>query len=92
MVVSKMENVHQSKIAKMLALEKSSVSRNVKRLLSTGLITTQESKELKATNKGKQLMEQLIPAWENAKKEVDEILGEDGQQALELLKRKLTKL
>ena len=91
MVVSKMGNVHQSKIAKMLALEKSSVSRNVKRLLTSGLIATEDSKELKFTNKGKQLVEQLIPAWENAKKEVDGILGEDGQQALELLKQKLSK-
>lgn len=92
MVISKMGNLHQSQISKTLALEKSSVSRNVKRLLTSGLIATQESKELKSTIKGKQLMEKLIPAWENAKKEVDTILGEDGQQALEILKQKLSKI
>jgi hypothetical protein len=46
-------------------------------------------RSLAITQKGKVLLETVIPAWECAKLEVNELLGNDGVAALHLLQQKL---
>lgn len=89
MVLAKTGGISQVEISNKLSLEKSSVSRNIRRLIATNLAQKSTGKKIEITLSGKKLMEGLIPAWEAAKAEVNTILGEDGQKALNLLIQKL---
>lgn len=89
-ITAKKELVTQQQLADLLFLEKSSLSRNMKRLLDGALIKKINTRQLEMTTKGKTLLEQLIPKWENAMHEVNEILGIDGQTAFNTLYTKIT--
>ncbi|MGB0929366.1 MAG: MarR family winged helix-turn-helix transcriptional regulator [Chitinophagales bacterium] len=91
MVINRMGSVSQADLSKMLVLEKSSVSRNMKRLLASDYIKRGKARKLEITIEGKTLLEKLIPAWDAAKAEVNEMLGEDGQKAMGIVVNKLTK-
>lgn len=91
MIVAKMGKMRQADLSVFLHLEKSTVSRNMKRLLKAELLIRIDSKQLAATEKGKMLLESLIPAWENAKTEVNERLQTEGQTALNLILNNLIK-
>lgn len=86
--VSKKENPNQKQIADFLATEKSTVNRNIKRLITRQYISFSEQK-LALTSNGKELLERLIPSWENAMNEVNAILGDEGEQALNNIYTKL---
>ncbi len=79
--VTKSKNVNQKSISDFLVSEKSTVNRNIKRLTNKGLISF-EKHSLTTTEKGKQLLESIVPSWENAMKEVKEIIGKEGEDAL----------
>ena len=91
MVIARMERISQADLSKMLCLEKSSVSRNMRRLLASEYVRRVDSKKLEITIEGKTVLENMIPAWERAKAEVNELLGEEGQKAMEIIVSKLTK-
>ncbi|MGB1243144.1 MAG: MarR family winged helix-turn-helix transcriptional regulator [Chitinophagales bacterium] len=91
LVINRMGNISQADLSKMLVLEKSSVSRNMKRLLTSDYIKRGKARKLEITLNGKTLLESLIPAWDAAKAEVDEMLGEEGQEAMNMIVNKLTK-
>ena len=92
MIVAKLGKLKQANLAVMLHLEKSTVSRNVKLLLKAELLMRVASKQLAITEKGKILVESVIPAWEKAKMEANELLQDDGQMALNLILNNLTKI
>ena len=75
----------------MLILEKSTISRNMRRLLEKGYIQRSQEvkKAIQMTEEGKAFLATVIPDWENAMQEVKEILGEDGQAALGTLLKNL---
>jgi len=89
-ITSKKGIVTQQELADMLYLEKSSISRNMKRLLEAEFIKKIDTRQLEMTLKGKQLLEQLIPKWEDAMIEVNDILGDDGRSAFNTLYTKIT--
>ncbi|MGB1242899.1 MAG: MarR family winged helix-turn-helix transcriptional regulator [Chitinophagales bacterium] len=89
MVINRMGNVSQADLSRMLVLEKSSVSRNMKRLFASGYIKRGNARKLEITLNGKTLLESLIPAWDAAKAEVNEMLGEEGQEAMDIIVSKL---
>lgn len=89
-VISKVRNTNQKKIAELLYLEKSTVNRNVNRLLQKGIIAYSDKKELILTRPGKKLLNNVIPHWEKAMLEMKILLSEDGENALSLLVEKLT--
>ena len=60
-------------------------------MLKSELLQRIDSKQLAITDKGKILVEATIPAWENAKTEVNEMLGEEGQAALNIILSHLKK-
>lgn len=77
----------QSMIGNILAMEKSTLSRNVERLVRDGLLrrTTGEdarSKRLRVTAKGQRLIERILPAWERAQSRAQELLGPTAEHAL----------
>ena len=89
-VLTKVKNSNQKKLSELLYLEKSSVNRNINRLLLQDRIEYTERKELMLTEQGKQLLNNVLPHWEKAMTEIKIILQEDGQNALNLLAEKLT--
>ena len=88
-VIAKKEIVIQQQLAETLFLEKSSLSRNIKRLLETALIEKINTKQIQVTEKGKALLERIIPHWEKAMDEVKELLGDDGQNAFNTVYQKI---
>jgi DNA-binding MarR family transcriptional regulator len=72
-------------MCRILALEKSSLSRNLKRLISSDFIFKTSKGELRITEAGKSKLETVIPSWEKAKSEIAIILGTRGQHALDLI-------
>ena len=90
-ITLKKQVVLQSFLAEMLILEKSTISRNMRRLLEKGYIQRSQEvkKAIQLTEEGKAFLNTVIPDWENAMQEVKEILGENGQAALDILLKNL---
>lgn len=88
-VISKAKNCNQKKISKLLYLEKSTVNRNINRLLQQKIISYTDGKELVLTELGRQLLNNIIPHWENAMNEIKIILKGEGEKALNLLTERL---
>ncbi len=89
--VTKSKEVNQKKLSDFLVSEKSTISRNINRLIDKGFLTF-DNRYLKTTEKGKELLERIIPSWGKAMKEVNEILGKAGEAALNKIHSKLIKL
>lgn len=89
MVLAKKGETTQSELGAFIHLEKSSLSRNLRRLFQSKYVERVEKRQLSITDHGKMLLETLIPAWNAAKHEVNELLGEEGQQALNTITVKL---
>jgi DNA-binding MarR family transcriptional regulator len=73
-------SVAPSRLAAVLTLEKSTVSRNVEKLLANGWVESFAHKDkrrhlLKLTEKGSVLVEQVTPAWQLAQKEAEKTIG-----------------
>ncbi|PCJ82561.1 MAG: hypothetical protein COA49_00405 [Bacteroidetes bacterium] len=62
----KLEKIEQGKIDEVLVLERSAVSRNVKLLEKSGIVTgsLDYRPEIALTPKGEELVDTLIPIWE----------------------------
>lgn len=88
-VISKAKHSNQKRISELLYLEKSTVNRNINRLLKQGVISFSDGKELMMTEQGKQLLCDIIPHWEKAMAEIKSILSADGEQALNVLTKQL---
>lgn len=79
-VLSKMEKVEQGRIGQELVLERSTVSRNIKLLEKQNYVkrTSDYRPEIELSKKGNELVQNLIPLWEEAMDELISKLGEDG--------------
>ena len=86
--VTKSKNVNQKGISDFLISEKSTINRNIKRLIDKEFISFEKS-YLHTTKSGKQLLERIIPSWDNAMTEVKEIIGKEGEDALNTIHSKL---
>ena len=89
-VISKAKNSNQKRISELLYLEKSTVNRNINRLLKQEIIEYTDGKELVLTDQGNLLLNNIIPHWEKAMEEIKELLNEEGENALNLLTKQLT--
>ena len=88
-VVTKAEMVNQKKISDHLFLEKSTVNRNIARLIERGYLSLDEDLFLNTTKKGLEFLESILPHWDLAMEEINQILGRDGQEALSTVLQKL---
>jgi DNA-binding MarR family transcriptional regulator len=75
-------------IYRALALDKSTLSRNTRRLEEKGLLNIragedQRAKELSLTEKGLELIKASLPGWEKAQEEARSLLGEKGAEAIQ---------
>lgn len=79
----------QKEMADLLYLEKSSLNRNLKKIFEKQYATRNEFPIIKITHKGKVLLDEVIPHWEAAMKEVRSLLHHDGEEAINTILTKL---
>ena len=73
-------SVQPAQLSRALEMEKSTLSRNVKRLAERGWIATGENPEARGelvgvTQAGKEVLERAIPAWEDAQRRAATLIG-----------------
>lgn len=83
--LSKLGKVEQGKIGEVLVLERSTVSRNVKLLEKKALVirTADYRPEIELTKKGVDLVQELLPLWEDV---MDELIAKIGTEGMEYIK------
>ena len=79
--------VSPGQVALSLQLEKSTVSRNVERMCREGWLAVSSGEDersqcLKATAKGRRLLEKAYPQWQQAQRQARAMLDEDGVKAV----------
>ena len=89
-ITTKGQMINQARLSQMLYLDKSTVNRNIERLVQNGYIAFDDQKYLFTTSKGKDFLEKIIPQWDKAMEEIREILDDEGELALNVLFKKLT--
>jgi DNA-binding MarR family transcriptional regulator len=89
-IISKAPNPSLKVLSTMMYMDKSTVNRNLKRLIDNKLIIKLTIHDLQITTQGKSLLEIVIPHWNNAMTEIRELLEEDGEMALNIVLQKLT--
>ena len=89
--LKKLGKVEQGKIGEALVLERSTVSRNVKLLEKSDIITKTSNyrPEIELTQKGLDLVNTLTPIWEKLMDSFMEKLGNNGLQSIKSLEEKL---
>jgi DNA-binding MarR family transcriptional regulator len=88
-ILSKMPDLNQKQLSEMATLEKSSLNRNLKRLVERELVSKADFPKINITEKGLQLVNDIIPEWRKAMDEIEEIIGQNGVTALDLLMGKV---
>src|SRR5215204_2656485 len=83
-----------AQVCKILQLDVSTLSRNVKPLQAHGWLEVvpeddARSQPFRLTAQGKRLIEKAVPAWEEAQRQATELLGEEGIALLDRATRKL---
>ncbi len=90
-VVTKAPDVNQKRLSDILYLEKSTVNRNIARLIERNYIALDDRLMLSTTQKGLIFLEEVIPHWDMAMKEIRGILGKKGLAAVGTILSQLTK-
>lgn len=88
-VLLKSGGMTQKEMTDMLYLEKSSLNRNLKKLFEKKYATRDEFPIIRITHEGKVLVDEVIPSWEAAMKEIRSLLHEDGEAAVNTVLSKL---
>ena len=92
--LSRLESANITHWAEHVGLDRSTMVRNIKPLLERELIESTEGhgKTFTLSSKGKSLLEQAIPMWQNAQTQIEEVLGEDDIDAIFRICEKLQNL
>lgn len=89
-VLYKMQTINQKFISEKLFLEKSTVTRNLDRLINNELLVRNNDHTISITNKGIETVNTILPEWEKAMAKIKSLLNEDGESALALIHSRLT--
>lgn len=92
MMLGHFKEIAQADLGRYMMLERSTVSRDLKRLIENGYLEREGAVNkltIHITEKGLDHLEAILPDWEKAREESEAILGEDGLQALDLVLSKL---
>lgn len=87
-VLSKKGKSTQKELSELQKLEKSSLNRNIQRLIQRKLLSKSEFPLLQLTHEGKVLVNAIIPEWQKAMQEVRDIIDADGEAALDVVLKK----
>lgn len=95
--VQRMEPVNISALADEMALDRSTLGRNLLLLKRRGLVRLGEGSDLRArsvelTTRARSLLERAVPLWEKAQAKVERKLGKDGVSTLYGLLARLEEL
>lgn len=84
MVLYKTKMIEQGQVGKILELERSTVSRNIKLLEKKNLIlrTNDYKPSIELTKKGHNLVETILPKWEKTMDEIHNLIGDKGFQQI----------
>ena len=82
-----MGEARPSELCRMLRIEKSTLSRDVELMKQQGWVESDppeggRNQTLRLTPAGRKLMDQALPAWEQAQAEAEQVLGAEGVTAL----------
>lgn len=80
----------QKQLCDIAKLEKSSLNRNLKRLAESNYISKKSLPKLLITSEGKEIVSNILPEWGKAMTEIKQLIGTDGEDAVNLLHTKLT--
>ena len=86
-VVVRRGPVSPGQVARMLNIERSTMSRNLERMKRNGWLTVRpgelaSSQELRITKAGRRIIEEAAPLWRKAQGRAREILGASGAEAI----------
>ncbi len=92
--VTSLGRSRSSDVARVLCLEKSTLSRNLDRMIDHAWLEIvsgddARSQRLRATSKGARLVEKVAPAWQTAQRRAKTLLGERGAATLQRVGDKL---
>ena len=90
-ILSKKEGLNQKSLSDMIYLEKSSLNRNLQRLLEEKLLTKAKFPIISITDKGKIAVNKIIPEWQKAMNEIEELMEDSGKKALDTLLNNVAK-
>lgn len=81
-----------ARLISMLGLEKSSLSRNIRRLITRGVVAELPGSDrrchlLELTDAGHAQLADALPAWRRAQAEVDELLGHEAGESIRSMAR-----
>jgi len=89
-ILSKNAGLTQKQLSDIAKLEKSSLHRNLKRLLDQEYLNKSNFPKIEITERGKKLINAIIPEWEKAMAEIREVIGEDGESSINQIHQKFT--
>lgn len=89
-VLSKKKTITQKGLSELLHLEKSTVNRNIERLIKKEFLIQNQFNKIEITQKGLAIVKKTIPVWQNAMQEATDKLGKNGLNALNNLIQTLT--
>jgi DNA-binding MarR family transcriptional regulator len=93
-VTAKLGLAQPAKVCDILHLDTSTLSRNVERMRAKGWLEVVPGEDARTqpfrlTAQGKRLLERAVPAWEQAQRQAEELLGDEG---IALLNKAASKL
>ena len=89
-ILSKNDALTQKQLSDIVRLEKSSLHRNLKRLVDRELLDKKIFPQISITEKGNALVLRLIPEWEEAMVEIRSVIGQEGESSINLIHQRLT--
>ena len=89
-VMSKRRSITQKQLSEIVFLEKSSLSRNLNRLIERKLLEKKRSNQLDITTDGLYFVENIIPIWEKAMLEIRDKIGETGESNIDQIYAQLS--
>ncbi len=88
-VLSKKKCTTQKELADFLFLEKSTINRNIERLIKQNFIERTELNQVAITSTGIDKVLNIVPHWQEAMHEAEEKLGAEGLSSLNTLLKTL---
>lgn len=89
-VLTKAGPLTQKQLSDFIYMEKSTLNRNLNRLIDKNYITRNDFPLITITQTGKEFVNTIIPRWEDAMTEIRSIINKDGEEAISLVLQKLT--
>lgn len=87
-IIGKRKHINQKNVAEMLVLDQSTMSRDLKKLVARGWVQINKGgdsrhSELELTQSGYDLLEEIIPVWEQLHRSFESLLGKFSIQQID---------